>query len=81
MGKCKTKAIQTDLGNIRHNQAYSKHFVNLAYSKSETCSEPWCIHNPGILKTLAYSEPKNYSDIYDVKTFTMNRFVKTVNGK
>ena len=22
MGKCKTKAIQTDLGTFRHNQAY-----------------------------------------------------------
>ena len=77
MGKCKTKAIQTDLGTCRHNQAYLKPCVNLAYS------EPWYIQymsfktrnifrtlvqlEPGILKTLAYSKPKAYSDIYDVK--------------
>ena len=46
MGKCKTKAIQTDLGTFRHNQAYpgiiqaySKPCVTLAYSK------PWYIQN------------------------------------
>ena len=80
MGKCKTKAIQTDLGTFRHNQAYSETCVNLAYS------EPWYIQNPdifktrnicrtlvhsepGILKTLAYSKLKAYSDIYDVKHY------------
>ena len=58
MGKCKTKAIQTDLGTFRHNQAYSKPCVNLAYS------EPWYIQNPDIFKTinifriLVYSEPR-----------------------
>ena len=58
MGKCKTKAIQTDLGTFRHNQAYSETCVNLAYS------EPWYIQNPDIFKTrnicrtLVYSEPR-----------------------
>ena len=33
MGKCKTEAIQTDLGIFRHNQAYSG--IIQAYSK------PW----------------------------------------
>ena len=42
MGKCKTKAIQTDLGTCRHNQAYLKPCVNLAYS------EPWYIQYPAI---------------------------------
>ena len=64
MGKCKTKAIETDLGTFRHNQAYpgiiqvySKPCVTLAYS------EPWYILNPdifkirNILRTLVYSEP------------------------
>ena len=27
----KTKAIQIDLGTVRHNEAYSKSCVNLAY--------------------------------------------------
>ena len=47
MGKCKTKAIQTDFGTFRHNQAYpgiiqtySKPCVNLAYLES------WYIQNP-----------------------------------
>ena len=41
MGKCKTKAIQTDLGIFRHNQAYPG--IIQAYSKL-------CV-------TLAYLEP------------------------
>ena len=45
MVKCKAKAIQTDLGTFRHNQAYSKSCVNLAYS------QPWYIQNPDIFKT------------------------------
>ena len=58
MGKCKTKAIQTDLGTFRHSQAYSKPCANLAYS------EPWYIQNPdtfktrNIFKTLVHSEPR-----------------------
>ena len=92
MGKCKTKAIQTDLGTLRHNQVYSKPCVNLTYS------EPWYIQNPDIFKTrnifrtLVYSEPRcteNYG-IFKTQglfrylrcqTSTMKRFVKTVNGK
>ena len=92
MGKCKAKAIQTDLGTFRHSQAYSKPYVNLA------CSEPWYIQNPDIFKTrnifqtLVYSEPRyiENSGIFKTQglfrhlrcqTFTMKRFVKTVNGK
>ena len=52
MGKCKTKAIQTDLGTFRHDQAYSKPCVILAYS------EQWYIQNPDIFKTLVYSGPR-----------------------
>ena len=44
MGKSKTKAIQTDLGTIRHNQAYPG--IIQVYS---TYSKP-CV-------TLAYLEP------------------------
>ena len=64
MGKCKTKAIQTDFGTFRHNQAYpgiiqtySKPCVILTYLKH------WYIQNPNIFKirnifrTLVYSEP------------------------
>ena len=58
MSKCKTKAIQTDLGTFRHNQVYSKPCVNLVYL------EPWYIQNPDIFKarnifrTLVYSESR-----------------------
>ena len=45
MGKCKAKAIQTELGTFRHNQAYSKLCLNLAYS------EPRYIQNSGIFKS------------------------------
>ena len=64
MSKCKTKAIQTDLGIIRdiqelfrHIHAYSEPCVTLEYL------EPWYIQNPEMfrtrstLKTLAYSQP------------------------
>ena len=56
MGKCKAKAIQIDLGTFRHNQAYSKTFVNLAYS------ELWYIQNPDISKT------RNICEKHFVKT-------------
>ena len=92
MGKCKAKAIQTDLGTFRHSQAYSKFYVNLA------CSEPWYIQNPDIFKTrnifqtLVYSEPRyiENSGIFKTQglfrhlrcqTSAMKGFVKTVNGK
>ena len=92
MGKCKAKAIQIDLGTFRHNQAYSKTFVKLAYS------ELWYIQNPDISKTrniygtLAYSERRYNKNSGRFKTqglfrhlrcqtSTMKRFVKTVDGK
>ena len=33
MGKCKAKAIQTDLATVRYDQAYSEPCVVLAYLK------------------------------------------------
>ena len=70
MGKCKTKAIQIDLGIIRHNQAYAG--IILAFSEpclTPACLELWYmqnpefifrkhIQNPGIFTTLVYSEPR-----------------------
>ena len=72
MSKCKTKAIQTDLGKFRDNQTYPA--IIQAYSgifstlfnpgifrivlcpEPEANSEPWHIRNPGIFRTPAYSE-------------------------
>ena len=81
MGKCKTKAIQTDLGTFRHNQAYSKPFVSLAYS------EPWYIQNPDIFKTRNIFRTPVHWRLWHIQsprliqTSAMKRFVKTVNGK
>ena len=57
MGKCQTKATQTDLGTFRHNQtypeiiqAYSEPCVTLIYLK---------LWNT---RTLAYSEPEAFSE-------------------
>ena len=50
MGKCKTKAIQIDLGIIRHNQAYPG--IILAYSG---ISRTLC--NPGVFRTVVHAEP------------------------
>ena len=64
MGKCKTKAIQTDFGTFRHNQAYPG--IIQTYSKPcviLTYLEHWYIQNPNtfkirnIFRTLVYSEP------------------------
>ena len=57
MGKCETKAIQTDLGTFRHNQAYP----GIIQPYSEPCVtltqlEPWYIQNPDLFRTLAYSQ-------------------------
>ena len=77
MSKCKTKAIQTDLGTFRHSQTYPgiipAHsgifktlccpdiFKTVVYPEPETYSEPWYIQNPGTFRTLAYSKSEAYS--------------------
>ena len=74
MGECKTKAIQTNIGTFRHNQAYpgiiqaySGIFRTLCYPdifKTVVYPEPWHIQNqkhiqnPGIFTILVYSEPR-----------------------
>ena len=76
MGKSKTKAIQTNFGTFRHNQAYlgiiqgySKPCVTLSYL------EPWYIQNPNIFKIrnifrpLVYLEPRyiQNSDMFKIQ--------------
>ena len=74
MGKCKAKAIQTDLGTFRHNQVYPgiiqtysgifKTLCNPGIFRTVVYPEPWHIQNqkhmqnPGIFTTLVYSEPR-----------------------
>ena len=107
MSKCKTKAIQIDLGIFRHNQtypiiipAYSGIFRTLCYPdifKTVVYPEPSHIQNqkhiqnPGIFRTLVYSEPRpgifrtlaySKSEAYSepCQTSTVKRFAKIVNG-
>ena len=67
MGKCKTKAIQRDLGTFRHNQAYPG--IIQAYSGIfRTLYNPAIfttvvqnqkhIQSPGIFRTPTYSKPE-----------------------
>ena len=63
MGKCKTKAIQTDLGTFRHNQAYpgiiqaySKPCVTLAYLEPQSIQNHDIYKLRNIFRTLVYSE-------------------------
>ena len=50
MGKCKTKAIQRDLGTFRHNQAYPA--IIQTYSGIFRT-----LYIPGIFRTVVYPEP------------------------
>ena len=55
MGKQKTKAIQTDLSTFRHNQAYPGIIqVTMEYLE------------PGISRTLTWSEPEAYSEPWHI---------------
>ena len=75
MGKCKTKAIQTDLHSSRHNQAYpgiiqaySKPCVTLEYLEPRYIQNPINqkhIQNPRLIQT------STTSNIYD-KAFSEN---------
>ena len=63
MSKCKTKAIQTDLGTSRHNQtypeiiqAYSQACVTLTYLKL------WYIQNPDILRIRSIFRITRYTN-------------------
>ena len=69
MGKCKAKAIHTDLGTFRHNQtypgiiqAYSKPCVILAYL------EPWYIQNSDILRTRSIFGTLAYSELWYIQS-------------
>ena len=61
MGKCKAKAIQTDLGTLRHNQGCSKPCVNLAYS------DPWYIQNSDIFKTRNIFRTMVYTKLWHIQ--------------
>ena len=92
MGKCKIKDIQTDLDTFRHNQAYSKTCVELAYSEPSYIQNSDIFKTRNICRTLVYSEPQHIenSDIFETQglvrhlrrqTSRAKRFVKTVDGK
>ena len=74
MSKCKTKAIQTDLGTFRHNQtcpgiiqAYSQPCVTLTYLKL------WYIQNPDIFKTIIIFRTPAYSQLWYIQNSAILR--------
>ena len=73
MGKCKTKAVQTDLGIFTHIPSYSSIFRHIclnipgyvqSYSGIIRHIQELFRHtqNCGVFRTLAYSEPEAYSE-------------------
>ena len=50
MGKCKTKAIQTDIGTLRHNQTYPGIIQENSGIFKTLC-------NSGIFRTVVFPEP------------------------
>ena len=92
MGKCKAKAIQTDLGTFSHNQEYSKPYVNVAYYELPYIQNSDIFKTRNIFRTLVCSEPRyiENSGIFETQglfrhlrcqIFTMKCFMKKVNGK
>ena len=65
MGKCKTKAIQTEIDIFRHNQAYP----GIIQAYSTQC-------NSSIFRAVAYPEPETYSEPWHVFRITANYFRK-----
>ena len=61
MGTFKTKAIQADLGIFTHIPAYSSIFIirliQELFRHIQNFVKPWHVQNPGMFRTLAYSEP------------------------
>ena len=63
MSKCKTKAIQTDLGTFRHNQTYPE----IIQTYSQTCVtltylKLWYIQNPHILRIRSIFRIARYTN-------------------
>ena len=93
MGKCKTKAIQTDLGTFRHNQAYPgiiqaysgifKTLCNPGIFRTVVYPEPWhiqkqkYIQNLGIFAILVYSEPPQ---IQNAGIFKIQGIIRTLSN-
>ena len=69
MVKCKTTAIQADLGIFRHIQTY---LAIIRYIQAYS----GIIQNPGLFRSLGYSEPEVYSK--PCQTSTMERHEKQV---
>ena len=82
MGKCKTKAIQTDLGTFRHNQAIYPGIIQTypGIFRTLTYLEPWYIQNPDIIRirsifrTLACLQPWCIQNNGIFRTLTYSKF-------
>ena len=68
MGKCKTKAIQANLGTFRHNQTYPK--IIQAYLEAcltLTYLKLWYIQNPNVLRTRTIFRTLLYSEHWHIQ--------------
>ena len=81
MDKCKTKATQTDLGMLRHNQgkpgiiqAYSEPYVTLAYLNLWDIRNPDIFRTRSIFRTLACSQPWYIQKFGLFKTLAYSKF-------
>ena len=76
MGKCKAKAIQTDLGTFRHNQAYP--------GIIQACSGTFkALCDPGIIRTVIYPELwhiQNQRHIQNSGIFKIQSIFKTLSN-
>ena len=61
MSECKAKAIQTNLGTFRRNQAHPG-IIQVYSGIFRTLCYPDIFYNCGISRTLTYSEPEAYSE-------------------
>ena len=77
MRKCKTKAIQADLGIFmylqtysrifRHIQAYSNIYINELFRYIPNPVTPWHIQNSDIFIIMTYSKPEAYSELWYIQ--------------
>ena len=66
MGECKAKAIQTNLCTFRHNQRNPR-IIQACSGIFRTLRYPDIFYNCGISRTLTYSEPEAYSELWYIQ--------------
>ena len=92
MSKCKTKAIQTDLGKFRYNRPYPGIIQPYSGIFGTLCNpgiEPWYIQNPDVFRYRKHIQNPGifttpiYSELWHIQNLRhiQNPFAKIVNAK